>query len=157
MVAASVDRKEAWEARGRVSTVSPTQASMGVTTLYLLLASWFLQGVVGAEFASQPLPVTHRPGAILVKGPEVSAAVGAYRLFIGLPIYDYAPELTALSIHENASDSSLIALNKLHDRLSSPSSSSGSKLKQRLIALFHDLSKRISVKPSLTSSFNKPT
>ena len=116
---------------------------MGVNALFLLLASWLLQGVVGAEFASQPLPITHRPGAILVKGPEVSAAMGAYRLFIGLPTYDYSPELAALSIHENASDSSLAALNSLHDNLSSPSSSPGSKLKQRLIALFHDLSKRI--------------
>ena len=115
---------------------------MGFTTLPLLLATCLIFGVTGDRDDSLPFPVIHRPGAILVKGPEVSASVGVYRLFIDLPTYDYAAELTALAKIEETTDSSLAILNSLHENLSTPSLSSSSKLKERLIRLFHDLSSR---------------
>ena len=116
---------------------------MGFTTFPLLLAICLIFGVSGNGDDSLPFPIVHRPGAILVKGPEVSASVGMYRLFIDLPTYDYAAELTALATFEQTTDSSLAILNSLHENLSTPTLSSGSKLKDRLIRLFHDLSSRI--------------
>ena len=45
---------------------------------------------------NETLPVTHRPGALVIQGPKVSLGQGQYRILVDLPTHHYEEEIEAM-------------------------------------------------------------
>ena len=105
-----------------------TRAVMSAFASTLLLALWVAARATGEEETPASLPVQHRPGAILIIGPQVSPSRGTYRLIIDLPTYDYAVELSAMKAFANISTNSQTIIDGLHQKILIQSSLSASTL-----------------------------
>ena len=53
-------------------------------------------GTDGEQGEAEILPVTHRPGALVIQGPQVSLTQGRYRILIDLPTHHYEEEIEAM-------------------------------------------------------------
>ena len=69
-------------------------------------------------------PVIHRPGAMLVFGPEVIPKKGTYRIFIELPSDDFRTELTTMKSFANLTASANATLQFYHQKHDRPPTTS---------------------------------
>ena len=108
----------------------------------LLIAACVAMVQTEKKGGNETLPVTHRPGALVIQGPKVSLAQGQYRILIDLPTHHYEEEIKAMGQFQIKSIEAVAKIRKMYHRLGA-SDATGSRGRQLLTLLFSDLTKRL--------------